>query len=362
MNKGKILITDDEVVIRELLCDFLKEEGYQCVSACDAFDALEKFKTEGDIDMIMSDIQMPRKSGLELLSEIKALDEDVVVIMISADKDIESAIAAMAKGAYDYVSKPFKLDEVALIANKAIEKRRLTKENKEYQRELEKKVAERTVELRHALNELDKTYRFTLSALVTALDTRDTETQGHALRVVMYSLKLARLMGLSDTRQMKVLEYGALLHDIGKIGIPDEVLRKPEKLSDEEWKVMKTHPVVGYKILHRIEFLEEASQIVLHHHEKYNGTGYPGKLKGEQIPLGARIFAFADTVDAMTSNRPYRKASPFEAAAEELEKYSGTQFDPQVVRAFKKEPLRFWKKEREFIEQKIHEDPDCYLL
>lgn len=339
MSREKILIADDEADIRELLGDFLEGEGYECVLASNAFEALEKFKEHRDIDLVMSDIRMPGKTGLELLSEIKEIDNDVMVIMISAVKDIESAISAMSKGAYDYVAKPFKLTEVVLIARKAIEKRKLVLQNKEYQRELERMVAERTVELKNALEALDKTYIFTLRALVTALDTRDEETQGHSIRVVKYTLKLAELMGWKkDDEQLKVLEYGALLHDIGKIGIPDAILRKPGKLTDEEWGVMKTHPEVGYKILHKIEFLEEASQIVLHHHEKFNGTGYPARLEGTKIPIGSRIFAVADTVDAMTSERPYRKALTFEDASNELKKHQGTQFDPEVVDAFHSVP------------------------
>ncbi len=361
MSREKILIADDEADIRELLGDFLEGEGYECVLASNAFEALEKFKEHRDIDLVMSDIRMPGKTGLELLSEIKEIDNDVMVIMISAVKDIESAISAMSKGAYDYVAKPFKLTEVVLIARKAIEKRKLVLQNKEYQRELERMVAERTVELKNALEALDKTYIFTLRALVTALDTRDEETQGHSIRVVKYTLKLAELMGWKkDDEQLKVLEYGALLHDIGKIGIPDAILRKPGKLTDEEWGVMKTHPEVGYKILHKIEFLEEASQIVLHHHEKFNGTGYPARLEGTKIPIGSRIFAVADTVDAMTSERPYRKALTFEDASNELKKHQGTQFDPEVVDAFHSVPLDFWKDKRKEMDLKFS-DHDVFI-
>lgn len=346
MKREKILIADDEADIRELLGDFLESEGYECLLAVDAFQALKTFKENGDIDLVMSDIRMPGKTGLELLSDIKEIDEDVMVIMISAVKDIESAISAMSKGAYDYVAKPFKLTEVVLIAKKAIEKRKLILQNKEYQRELERMVAERTIELQNALEELDNTYIFTLRALVTALDTRDEETQGHSLRVVKYTLKLAELMNWGDKEKLKNLEYGALLHDIGKIGIPDAILKKPGKLTKEEWDVMKTHPEVGYKILHKIEFLEDPSQIVLHHHERFDGSGYPAGLKDADIPVGSRIFAVADTVDAMTSERPYRAALSFEDASNELTKYSGIQFDPQVVEAFHSVPLDFWKQKR----------------
>jgi putative nucleotidyltransferase with HDIG domain len=361
MVKGKVLIVDDEADIRELLGDFLEGEGYDCALACDAPEALDLFKSTPDIDLVMSDIRMPGKSGLDLLGEIKDIDSDVMVVMISAVKDIESAITAMSKGAYDYVAKPFKLTEVGLIAKKAIEKRRLVLENKEYQKELEKKVAEQTRELKEALFKLDKTYLFTLRALVMALDTRDEETQGHSLRVVKFTLKLAELLGIKDEKQLKVIEYGSLLHDIGKIGIPDAILRKPGKLTPEEWEVMKTHPRLGYNILYKIEFLEEAAQIVLHHHERLNGAGYPDGLQGEEISLGSRIFAVADTVDAMTTERPYRYALTFEEASEELTKYSGIQFDERVVEAFHSVPLEFWINERRQMDQKFI-DNDYDLL
>jgi putative nucleotidyltransferase with HDIG domain len=353
MENGTILIVDDESDIRELLKDFLEGEGFVCQTAANAFEALNLFQQIGDVALLMSDIRMPGKSGLDLLAEIKALDEDVIVIMISAVKDIESAITAMSNGAYDYVSKPFKLNEVAMIAHKALEKRRLVLENKAYQKELEKKVAERTRELQVALKRLDNTYTFTLRALVTALDTRDEETQGHSMRVVHYTLKIARLMSISDQNFYKVLEYGALLHDIGKIGIPDAILRKPGKLTPEEWVVMRQHPEIGYGILHRIEFLEEASRIVLHHHENYNGTGYPQGLREEEIPIGSRIFAVADTLDAMTSDRPYRKALSLETVASELDKFSGQQFDPVVVKAFHQVSLDEWSQLRNKLDEQI---------
>jgi putative nucleotidyltransferase with HDIG domain len=251
---------------------------------------------------------------------------------------------------------------VALIAKKAIEKRSLIIENKEYQRELERRVEERTLELKNALSELDKTYNFTLRAMVTALETRDTETRGHSMRVVNYTLKLAQLMGIRDDDQLKVLEYGALLHDIGKIGIPDAILRKPAKLSDQEWKVMKTHPQIGYQILYKIKFLEEVSQIVLHHHEKFDGTGYPDGLKADGIPLGSRIFTVADAIDAITSERPYREARPFETASKQLKESSGNQFDPYLIDLFFSVDLKKWKEEKEKIDERIRENADFFYL
>lgn len=364
MTRHKILIADDETDIRELLGDFLNSEGYRCILAADAFEALDKFKSDPDIDLVMSDIRMPGKTGLVLLGEIKEIDNDVIVVMISAVKDIESAISAMSKGAYDYVTKPFKLTEVAQIAKKAIEKRRLILEVKEYQRNLERMVKERTAELNqvnddlniankklhdtnlqlnNTLEQLDNTYNDTLKALVSALDTRDAENQGHSQRVVTYTMELAGLMGITDKNKVTVLEYGALLHDIGKIGIKDDILNKKSSLSPEDWKEMRKHPKIGYNILRKVKFLEEASRIVLHHHENYDGSGYPSGLKGEDIPLGSRIFSVADMLDAVTSERIYRKAMSFEIASRELKRNSGKQFDPEIVRIFHSLDLDHWK-------------------
>lgn len=360
--KGCILIADDEVDIRELLGDYLNGQGYDCLLAADAFEALELLRDHPEVDMLMSDIRMPGKSGLELLQEVKRQDEDRVVVMISAVKDIASAISAMSLGAYDYVAKPFKLTEVGAVALRAMERRHLLLENKAYQRDLERKVQEQTKELRQALHELDDTYRFTLQALVTALDTRDEETQGHSLRVVRYTMALARLMEIRDPQLLKIIEYGALLHDIGKIGIPDAILRKPTQLGDEEWAVMKSHSQLGYRVLKRIKFLEESAQMVLHHHERWDGKGYPDGLAGEDIPRGARIFAVADTLDAMTSDRVYRRALPFVTAADEIQRCSGVQFDPAVVRAFLSVPLTFWKEERVRVEALIAGDMEEFDL
>jgi putative two-component system response regulator len=360
MSNGKVLIADDEQDIRELLADFLESEGYECRLAANAYEAMKIFEKEADIDIIMSDIRMPGKSGLDLLTDVKKLNDDVLVIIISAVKDIESAITSMSRGAHDYIAKPFKLTEVSLVVHKAIEKRRLVQENRLYQQSLERIVGERTVELRRALDELNNTYYFTLRALVTALDTRDTETQGHSLRVVRYTLRLADLLDIHDKETLKIFEYGALLHDIGKIGIPDAILRKPGKLTPDEWVIMKTHPVIGYKVLRNIKFLEAASQIVLHHHEYFTGGGYPDGLSGETIPIGSRIFNVADTVDAMTSDRPYRKALTLDVTAAELQKCAGTQFDPTVVEAFLSIDLAQWRIEKDSIDDKFKEMADAY--
>ncbi len=354
-----ILVVDDEINIRELIKEFLEEEGnFQIITASNGREALELFqKHSREIAIIMSDIKMPLMDGLELLRELRAIEPEAVVVMISALTDIQSAINAMDRGAYSYITKPFKVSELLIMVRRAVEKRKLLLENKMYQKHLEELVAERTLEVRKAYQELDKTYHSTLTALVNALDSRDTETEGHSHRVMSYTLFLAELMGITDFKVLDTLKTGALLHDIGKIGIPDAILRKPAKLDNDEWLIMKQHPVLGYKIIQGIEKLENAALIVLNHQERFNGTGYPNGLKGENIPLGARIFAVADTVDAMTSDRPYRKALSFENVADELLKYKGEQFDPVVVDAFFQKPLEEWKRYKEMTVAEVSREP-----
>jgi HD-GYP domain-containing protein (c-di-GMP phosphodiesterase class II) len=225
-----------------------------------------------------------------------------------------------------------------------------------YENHLEELVEQRTIELDNALNSLEDAYRSTLKALTAALETRDLETHGHSERVVTYSLRLGREYGLDGLR-MKALEFGSLLHDIGKIGVPDLILRKPGKLTEEEWVVMREHPMHGQQILRGIEFLEGAACVVAQHHEKWDGSGYPFGLRGEDIDVCARIFSVADAFDAITSDRVYRKGKSYELAAQELDDWAGKQFDPKVVKAFHRVPKEDWaelharsleKKEDEF--------------
>ena len=353
INLNTILIVDDEPNIREYVKELLEEQGgYEIITASNGKEALELFlKNRDKIAIIMSDIKMPVMDGLEFLKEVKLIEPDAVVIMISALNDIKSAINAMDRGAYTYITKPFKMSELLIVVKRAIEKRKLLIENKRYQLHLEELVKARTKELEKAYKELDEVFNSTLLTLVNALDARDTETEGHSERVTYYTLELAKNMGIKDEKFLKTLKIAALLHDIGKIGIPDGILRKPGKLTEEEWQIMKQHPMLGYKILKNIKQLKDVAEIVLHHHERYDGTGYPAGLKGEEIPLGSRIFSVADTIDAMTSDRPYRKALSFEETAEELKKWSGKQFDPKVVEAFFKKPLNEWKELREKLKE-----------
>ena len=225
------------------------------------------------------------------------------------------------------------MTDLVRAIERALSTRRLEQARQRYHTSLERRVRDRTAELQQALRDLETTYSTTLWALVAALDARERELSNHSQRVVRYTLAVARRLGLPD-QALPDIGRGALLHDLGKIGITDAILLKPGQLTDEEWVVMRTHPQMGYDILKAIPFLGSPADIVLAHQERFDGTGYPGGLAGEAVPLGARIFAIADTYDAITSDRPYRKKQTPEAAREEIQRCSGTQFDPRCVGAF----------------------------
>lgn len=336
----RILIVDDEVEITEILADLLSEE-YECLKAASAEDALACLR-EREFQLVISDITMPGMSGLEMIPHIKKLYPQTVVVMISGMQTVESAIGALRLGAFDYLMKPFDLRQVEAVVKRALEYHDLVVAKQRYENHLEELVEQRTAELDQALNSLEDAYRATLKALTTALETRDSETHGHSERVVTYSLRLGREYGLSS-EEMKSLEFGSLLHDIGKIGVPDSILRKPGKLTEEEWVRMREHPLHGQQILRGIEFLQGAARVVAQHHERWDGSGYPNGLRAEEIDICARIFAVADAFDAITSDRVYRRGKPYEAAAKELDDWAERQFDPKVVEAFHRVPKEDWE-------------------
>jgi len=337
--RASILIADDDAQMRAILREFL-ETDYECATAKSAEEALAKL-AGGSFDLILSDITMGGMSGLEMLPHVLSLSPGTVVVMISGASSVDCALDAIRAGAFDYVVKPFDLLHAGLAVRRALEHRALVEAKRSYENYLEEICARRTAELDRALDSLEDSYRQTLKALVAALETRDQETHGHSERVVTFSLRLGRELGLDEAR-LRDLEFGALLHDIGKIGVPDSVLRKPARLTEAEWERMRQHPALGRQILADIEFLEGASRVVAEHHERWDGSGYPFGLRGEEIDLNARIFAVADAFDAMVSDRVYRRGRPYEEAAAELDKFAGSQFDPTVVEAFHRVPPGEW--------------------
>lgn len=337
----RVLVIDDEMSIARLLSEKLSSEGFHCRSCSNGEEALELLKRES-FDVIVSDLQMPGISGLQLLEVAHKAYSRSAFLMLTGVNDVHAGIQAMKQGADDYLVKPFQLEVVVASIERAIGKKRLELQLENYRKNLEEMVEQRTKQLQAAMKRIELTYDETLEALGAALDLRDNETAGHSHRVTQYCLEMARTMGAQEG-QLKQIERGAYLHDIGKIGIPDSILLKPGKLTDEESAVMQTHVRVGYDLVCRIAFLAPAAEIVLTHQERFDGTGYPQGLVGREIPLGARIFAVADTLDAMTSDRPYRKALTFATAKEEVERESGRQFDPEIVQAFLSIPEPRWK-------------------
>jgi cyclic di-GMP phosphodiesterase len=335
-----ILVVDDEEAIREVVSTMLESKGYHCTAVSNGRAAQDQVKRVTP-DLVLSDMIMPEMDGIKLLDWIRHYDPEVPVIMVTAIHDISTALEAIRRGAYDYILKPFEKDQLFLGVGRALQHRRLVAENRNYQRNLEQQVEERTAQLSGALVQLEQSYDDTLEALGSALDLKDAETEGHCQRVTAFTISIAKAMPVPNP-YLPVLARAAFLHDIGKMAIPDIILRKPGALDDDEKQIMRRHCQIGYDMLIRIPFLRDAAEIVLAHQEFFNGTGYPRGLKEEQIPLGARIFTVADSLDAMISDRPYRKALPMAHAREEIRRCGGTQFDPKVVEVFMSIPDQHW--------------------
>jgi response regulator RpfG family c-di-GMP phosphodiesterase len=338
---ARILIVDDEPAVCGLLKEALSFEGYDCQTRSNGKEALEALRLQ-PFDVVLTDLNMPGMSGLELLDAGRAMSPHSTFVMATAESDVRVGIQAMKQGAADYLVKPLQIESVRSSVERALKSKRLEIDIERHNRELERLVEERTRQLYSAVERVEQTYDETLEVLGAALDARDDETAGHAVRVTRYCLEIARAMGCTED-QLNQIARGSYLHDVGKIGIPDAILLKQGKLSVQERSVMQAHVQIGYDLVSRAAFMSNAAEIVLAHHERYDGTGYPRGLKTEDIPLGARIFAVADTLDAMTSDRPYRRAFPFSVARAEIENQATHQFDPRVVQAFLSIPQSVWE-------------------
>jgi len=341
MPNERILVVDDEETIREIVSSMLGGAKFESRQAASGAEALSILDSGEEFDLVLSDLMMAEMDGIALLERSKERFPDLPVVMVTAVHDLSIALQALRNGAYDYLLKPFERDQLLATVRRALEHRRLKRENDAYRTNLEALVTARTQQWKNALAELEKSYDITLEAFGDTLELKDAETLGHTRRVTAYAIAIARKMGLSK-EEVDVIARGAFLHDIGKLAIPDEILRKPGKLTAAETAIMREHAYSGYKILSKIRFLAEPSEIVYAHQEYFDGSGYPRGLKGDEIPLGARIFSIADTLDAMTSDRVYRPAQSYEAAQQEIHRCSGTQFDPEIVKAFLEIPTSFW--------------------
>jgi len=329
---ARVLAVDDEAAASRLLSLILAAPAFRCTTASNGEEALVALQRE-HFDAVISDLHMPGMSGMELLTEVRRCHPHVAFLVTTGVDDVDVGVQAMRCGADDYLVKPLRDSAVLASLESALHKRQLEQQIEHYRQHLEEMVAERTGQLQSALQRIERSYEDTLQALGAAIDLRDDETAGHSKRVCRYSLEIARAMGWSD-KQLESLARGAYLHDIGKLGIPDGILLKPGPLTEDERKLMQRHVQIGFDVVKDIPFLADVAEIILMHHEQYGGGGYPRGLKGEEILPGARIFAVADTLDAITSDRPYRRASSFESARETIRGLSGSQFDPQVVEAF----------------------------
>jgi len=324
-----VLIVEDDEVMREYLSEVLTVSGCHCDSFPDSAAALSHLSSsQRPVNLVLSDVNMPGMSGLEFLRTVKAVAPDLPFILISGLCELATALDAVKVGATDYLLKPARRDDIVrlvakhLITNKAPLQQALSTTLSSFLR----------VRRLSGGNSASM-----LEPLFEMLGLKRLETLQHSQRVARYSMLIGAEAGL-DQVALQAIEIGALLHDIGKAGIPHNVLMKPESLDDGEWRVMRLHPVIGWEMLSGIPGVEEEAQIVYSHHERYDGRGYPRALRGEQIPVGARVFSIADTLDALLSDRPYRAGCSLGQGREEISGLSGTQFDPWLVGCFNRVP------------------------
>jgi putative nucleotidyltransferase with HDIG domain len=339
----RILVIDDDPAVRRMLSRLARRRGYSCATAASLQKARGILERES-CDLLFLDLHLPDGSGIGFLEEGLVSPSETLVAIISGERRLESAVQAMRKGAWDYLAKPFTAAEFGERLEKAAAEWRSRHRYHYYLASLERMVRQQTEELRRTHRELGRIHDMTVLALGAALDLRYPETEEHCRRVARNSVLLGRELGLSSVR-LRNLKWGAYLHDIGKIGIPDNILTKPSALTAQEMEIVRSHPIKGYFMISSVEFLKNATDVVLHHHEKYDGSGYPYGLKDREIPLAARIFAVTDAFDAVTFDRPYRRALPYSAFLVELESGSGRHFDPDIVESFRKVPQDAWEVE-----------------
>jgi putative nucleotidyltransferase with HDIG domain len=350
MQQERILVVDDEAPVRGIVAALLEHSGYSAITASGADEAIELLAQDPTYSLVLSDIMMPGTDGLALLDRISADHPGLPVIMFTAVHDIHVATSAFRRGAFDYLLKPFERIQLESVVSRAVDHSRHLRQNNAYRHHLEEMITARTGRLRTTMQDLERSYDITIEAMGDALDLRDQETEGHSKRVTAYTIELARGLGVASD-ELRTIARGAFLHDIGKIATPDAILLKPGRLSPDEMSIMREHCQRGYDMVRKIPFLRDAAEIVYAHQERFDGTGYPRGLRGEEIPLGARIFAIADTLDAMTSDRPYRKGTSFAEARAEILRCSGTQFDPAIVEAFLKITDDHWMEIRASVGQ-----------
>jgi response regulator RpfG family c-di-GMP phosphodiesterase len=345
----RVVVVDDDQLILKALARILEAAGFETRCYASPDDALAAVERDAPV-VIISDYMMPSMDGITFLKLARLRFPAAVRILCTAAEDFRVALQAVNSGeVFRIISKPWHQQELLATVNQAAEASRLRRENERLTAEVQRK----NDQLREHNARLEEMVRARtqalLEGLIAALDYRDAETQWHSRRVSLYARRLAQQLGVHEP-ELTVIEHGALLHDIGKIGVRDGVLLKPGPLTAQEWVEMKRHPELGWALLQRVDYLRPASAIVLQHQEKWDGTGYPGGIQGDAIVLGARVFHVVDTLDAITSDRPYRKARPFDDARAEIVRCGGTQFDPRVVEAFLAVQPEDWERIRLDVE------------
>ncbi len=335
MNETKkiphILIIDDEEMILEIMKEALELNNFLVTAISDA-TIVQSLLQKESFDTIVTDINMPKITGLELLQIVKKIDSKLPVIMVTGFADMTNMMSSFRLGAHDFLKKPFNMDELIIAVSQAVNQRQLQVQNDQYHELLEEMVIDKTKELSVANQKLEDNLLGTILAMINALEASDQYTRGHSERVTSISLMIGQQLNL-DYASLKTLRLGALLHDIGKIGIDHVILNKPSRLTKDEFEIIKSHPSIGLNIISPISLGQDVFNIVNQHHEKINGFGYPKGLSGKDISLFAKIVSVADTFDAMTSTRPYRKELSFEIAMEEILACSNTQFDENIAKA-----------------------------
>ena len=331
---SRILVVDDESAVLSLVKSMLVRLGYDVVTCNSGHEVMAVLKDDLRVfDLLLTDLSMPGMTGIEILQSVANVDDSIVKIVMTGYATVDVAVDCLREGAYDFIKKPVRLGELSALVRRALEYRRLKLENADYQSNLENMVRERSEKLAATLEEVRRSYQFTLEAMVAMLDAREKQTGRHSVRTRDLAVELAKFMGI-DGEDLEVISYGAFLHDIGKISVPDSILLKAGSLCEEEWVIMRAHCKTGYDILSSSPYLEKPAEIVYAHHEKFNGGGYPRGLAGDDICIGARIFAVIDAYDAMRSERVYHASMPIEKAVREIREGAGSQFDPRVVEAF----------------------------